>query len=189
VARSIANNRHAQLSDNAFSTLVKRAEEDSVLAEKVGMRTDIPPRLFRQLLMRASDVVQKRLLAKAKPETQTEIRRVLAQVTDEVAAKAAPRNYAAALATVRALHSQAQAKGNRHRGIRQVGKVRGDHCRSRNPVRGPRRGCRPAHERRARRSGSHSRARKWVRLVDRKAILNARPGGETITACARRRAR
>jgi uncharacterized protein (DUF2336 family) len=110
VARSIANNRHAQLSDNAFSTLVKRAEEDSVLAEKVGMRTDIPPRLFRRLLMRASDVVQKRLLAKAKPETQTEIRRVLAQVTDEVAAKAAPRNYAAALATVRALHSQHKLK-------------------------------------------------------------------------------
>jgi uncharacterized protein (DUF2336 family) len=110
VVRSIANNRHAQLSDNAFSTLVKRAEEDSVLAEKVGMRTDIPPRLFRQLLMRASDVVQKRLLAKAKPETQTEIRRVLAQVTDVVAAKAAPRNYAAALATVRALHSQHKLK-------------------------------------------------------------------------------
>ena len=110
VARSIANNRHAQLSDNAFTTLVKRAEEDNVLAEKVGMRTDIPPRLFRQLLMRASEVVQKRLLSKAKPETQTEIRRVLAQVTDEVGAKAAPRNYAAALAAVRALHSQHRLK-------------------------------------------------------------------------------
>jgi uncharacterized protein (DUF2336 family) len=104
VARSIANNRHAHLSDNAFTTLVERAEQDGVLAEKVGMRTDIPPRLFRQLLMRASEVVRKRLLAKAKPETQT--RRVLAQVTDEVAAKAAPRNYAAALAAVRRLHSQ-----------------------------------------------------------------------------------
>ncbi|MGB9260759.1 MAG: DUF2336 domain-containing protein, partial [Pseudolabrys sp.] len=105
VARSIANNRHAHLSDNVFTTLVERAEQDGVLAEKVGMRTDIPPRLFRQLLMRASEVVQK-LLAKAKPETQTEIQRVLAQVTDEVAAKAAPRNYAAALAAVRRLHSQ-----------------------------------------------------------------------------------
>jgi uncharacterized protein (DUF2336 family) len=110
VARSIANNRHAQLSDNAFATLVKRAEEDSVLAEKIGMRTDIPPQLFRQLLMRASEVVQKHLLDKAKPETQTEISRVLAQVTDEVAAKAAPRNYAAALAAVRALHSQHKLK-------------------------------------------------------------------------------
>jgi uncharacterized protein (DUF2336 family) len=106
VARSIANNRHAQLSDNAFGKLVKRAEQDGVLAEKVGMRTDIPPRLFRQLLMQASEVVQRRLLSKAKPETQAEIRRILAQVTDEVAAKAAPRNYAAALAAVRTLHKE-----------------------------------------------------------------------------------
>ena len=106
VARSIATNRQAKLSDNAFSTLIKRAEQDGVLAEKVGLRTDIPPRLFRQLLMQASDVVQKRLLAQAKPETQAEIRRVLAKVTDEVAARASPRNYTAALAAVRALHKE-----------------------------------------------------------------------------------
>ena len=106
VARSIATNQNARLSEGAFTTLVKRAEQDGVLAEKVGMRTDIPPRLFRQLLMQASDVVQKRLLAQAKPETQAEIRKVLAKVTDEVAAKAAPRNYAAAMAKVRALHKE-----------------------------------------------------------------------------------
>ena len=106
VARAIATNAQAHLSDNAFTTLVKRAEDDSVLAEKVGLRNDIPPRLFRQLLIQATEVVQKRLLAQAKPETQAEIRRVLAKVTDEVAAKAQPRNYAAALATVRALHKE-----------------------------------------------------------------------------------
>jgi len=106
VSRSIATNHKAQLSDNAFGTLVERAERDGVLAERVGLRTDIPPRLFRQLLMQASDVVQKRLLAQAKPEIQAEIRRVLAQVTDEVAVKAAPRNYTAALAAVQALHKE-----------------------------------------------------------------------------------
>lgn len=106
VARSIATNQNARLSESAFTTLVQRAEQDGVLAEKVGMRTDIPPRLFRQLLMQASDVVQKRLLAQAKPETQFEIRKVLAKVTDEVAAKAAPRNYTVALAKVRALHKE-----------------------------------------------------------------------------------
>jgi uncharacterized protein (DUF2336 family) len=106
VARSIATNKEAQLSENAFSTLVRRAEQDNVLAEKVGLRTDIPPRLFRQLLMQASDVVQKRLLAQAKPDTQAEIRRVLAKVTEEVGAKAKPRNYAAALAAVRAMHKE-----------------------------------------------------------------------------------
>jgi uncharacterized protein (DUF2336 family) len=106
VARSLATNPKARLSDDAFATLVKRAERDGVLAEKVGLRTDIPPRLFRQLLMQASEVVQKRLLAQAKPETQAEIRRVLAKVTNEVAARVAPRNYSAALAAVQALHKQ-----------------------------------------------------------------------------------
>ena len=102
VARAIANNQHAQLSDNVFITLVKRAEQDDVLAEKVGMRTDIPSRLFRQLLQ-SSEMAQRRLLAKARPETQSEIRRIL---SDEVAAKAAPRNYTAAPAAVRALHQE-----------------------------------------------------------------------------------
>jgi uncharacterized protein (DUF2336 family) len=104
VSRSIATNAAARLSENAFTTLVKRAEQDSVLAERVGARTDIPPRLFRELLMKASDVVQKRLLATAKPETQAEIRKILAKVTDEVGVKAAPRSYTAALAAVREMH-------------------------------------------------------------------------------------
>jgi uncharacterized protein (DUF2336 family) len=106
VSRSIATNAAAKLSENAFTTLVKRAEQDSVLAERVGLRTDIPPRLFRELLIKASEVVQKRLLATAKPETQAEIRKILAKVTHEVGAKAAPRNYTAALAAVRELHRE-----------------------------------------------------------------------------------
>lgn len=108
VARSVANNRQARLSDTAFTALVKRAERDGVLAEKVGLRTDIPPRLFRQLVMQAGSIVQQRLLAQAKPDTQAEIRRVLAKVTEEVAAKAAPRNYTTALAAVQARHKEKQ---------------------------------------------------------------------------------
>jgi uncharacterized protein (DUF2336 family) len=106
VSRSIATNTAARLSENAFTTLVQRSAQDGLLAEKVGQRTDIPPRLFRQLLMQASDVVQKRLLAQAKPETQAEIRRILAKVTDEVGVRAAPRNYTAALAAVREMHRE-----------------------------------------------------------------------------------
>lgn len=106
VVHSVATNQQAKLSENAFTELVKRAERDDLLAEKVGQRTDIPPRLFRQLLMQATEVVQHRLLASARPETQAEIKRVLTKVVGEVGAKAAPRNYAAALATVRALHRE-----------------------------------------------------------------------------------
>ncbi|MGI8525226.1 MAG: DUF2336 domain-containing protein [Pseudolabrys sp.] len=106
VARSIATNQQARLSEKTFTALVARAGHDGALAEKVGMRTDIPPRLFRQLMIQATEVVQKRLLAQAKPETQAEIRRVLEKVSSEVAAKVAPRNYTAALQVVRALHAQ-----------------------------------------------------------------------------------
>jgi uncharacterized protein (DUF2336 family) len=103
VARKVAENRGARLSDDSFSKLVGRAERDGVLAEKVGLRSDIPPRLFRDLLLKATEVVQQRLFASAKPETQAEIRRVLAKVSGEVGATAAPRDYSAAQRTVEVL--------------------------------------------------------------------------------------
>ncbi len=166
VSRALATNNDARLSELGFSTLVNRAQQDDVLAEKVAQRTDIPPRLFRQLLMQASEVVQKRLLAQAKPETQAEIRRILAKVTDEVAAKAAPRNYATALAAVRALHQAAQARRSRRRRIRQGRQIRGDHRGAGDALLGAGRSGRPADERRARRSGADPRARRRFQLAD-----------------------
>jgi len=105
VARTVAANQGAQLSNQAFATLVTRAHDDDVLAEKVGSRTDIPPRLFRELLMKAANVVQQRLLASARPETQAEIRSILERVSGEVGQKAAPRSYAAALEKITALNA------------------------------------------------------------------------------------
>jgi uncharacterized protein (DUF2336 family) len=101
VARSVVTNRQARFSPDSFSKLVQRAKLDGVLAERIGSRTDIPPHLFRQLVLQATEVVQKRLLASARPETREEILRVLSQVSDAVGATAAPRNYDAALAIVR----------------------------------------------------------------------------------------
>jgi uncharacterized protein (DUF2336 family) len=103
VIHNVAGNQHARLSESGFTTLVKRAEADGMLAEKVGQRPDIPPHLFRALLMQATDLVQRRLLSKAKPETAAEIRRVLAKVSNEIGAKARPRDYTEALRTVNAM--------------------------------------------------------------------------------------
>ena len=89
VVRNVADNQSAKLSEGGFSALVKRAEGDGELAEKVGQRPDIPPHLFRDLLVRATAVVQQRLLAAAKPETQAEIQRVLDKVSKEFG-KSAP---------------------------------------------------------------------------------------------------
>ncbi|MGE3147960.1 MAG: DUF2336 domain-containing protein [Pseudorhodoplanes sp.] len=107
VARKVADNPGAKFSDASFSVLVGRAEKDGVLAEKIGQRQDIPPHLFRELLIRATEVVQKKLLAAAKPETQSEIRRVLAKVSEELAGQASrPRDYTQALDAVRALKKE-----------------------------------------------------------------------------------
>jgi len=103
VARRVAENRGARLSDDSFTVLVARSSGDDTLAERVGQRPDIPPPLFRALLLRATAVVQQRLFASATPEIQAEIRNVLARVSREVATKAAPRDYAQAQRTVAAL--------------------------------------------------------------------------------------
>ena len=103
VVQKVADNPGARLSEAGYSSLVRRAQNDGDLAASVAHRADIPDHLFRELLMRATEVVQRRLLAAAKPETQAEIRRVLAKVSGEVAASIHPkRNFSAAQETVRA---------------------------------------------------------------------------------------
>src|SRR5271156_518439 len=81
VAHSVADNRRARLSASSFFRLVKRAENDGILAEKVGLRTDVPPQLFRELLSKATAIVHRRLLGSATPEQRVEIRSVLEKVS------------------------------------------------------------------------------------------------------------
>jgi uncharacterized protein (DUF2336 family) len=104
VVLNVAGNATARFSDNGYSKLVSRAVSDGALAETVAKRPDIPDRLFRELLVRATAVVQQRLLASARPETQAEIHQVMARVSNEVADQAPPlRNYKAAIEKVREL--------------------------------------------------------------------------------------
>ena len=108
VAHTVADNQRARISETGFVTLVKRAERDGILAQKIGTRPDIPSHLFRDLLMQATEVVRRRLLANATPEAQAEIQRVLAKIAGEVGAEAAPIDYAKALNTVVALDHAGQ---------------------------------------------------------------------------------
>ena len=96
VARRVAENRAARISTTGFSRLVKRAGDDGVLAETVGLRPDIPAPLFRELLTRATAVVHERLLAAANPERKAEIENVLSKIAKEVGARVGPRDYRAA---------------------------------------------------------------------------------------------
>ena len=83
VVRNVAGNSGARLSQNGFSTLVRKAETDGILAEKIGQRSDTPQPIFHQLFIQATHIVQKRLLATATPQTQDKIRRVLADISEQ----------------------------------------------------------------------------------------------------------
>jgi len=93
VARRVADNRGARISEKGFYRLIKRAEEDGILAEKVGLRPDIPPPMFRDLLSKATAIVHRRLIASATPEVRAAICDVLAKVSKEVGARVGPRDY------------------------------------------------------------------------------------------------
>jgi uncharacterized protein (DUF2336 family) len=103
VARCVADNRGARISQDGFVSLVRRAEDDGILAEKVGLRPDIPEPMFRELLIKATAVVRNRLLVAATPGGKAEIQRVLAKVSKEVGARAGPRDYSAAQRVVLSL--------------------------------------------------------------------------------------
>jgi len=94
VTHRLARNAGARFSDTGFTTLVHNAETDESLAEKLGLRIDIPLRLLRDLLLKATDAVRARLLALAPSETKDEVQRVLAKISNEVTREAtAVRDY------------------------------------------------------------------------------------------------
>jgi uncharacterized protein (DUF2336 family) len=96
VLRSLAENFDAHLSDAGFVALIEATARDGVLAERIGRRPDLPPRLFRDLVLDTTQAVRQRLLASAKPEMRSEIRRALAEVSEKTPAEAVQRDYSAA---------------------------------------------------------------------------------------------
>ena len=102
VVHSVARNDGARFSDPAFGILVERASGDDALAQRVGVRADIPRRHFVNLLAKASESVQKKLVA-ANPHAADHIRYVVAHIEGKLAAAQA-RDYTAARAQVEALH-------------------------------------------------------------------------------------
>jgi uncharacterized protein (DUF2336 family) len=107
VLRRLADNRGARLSDDGFCVLVERAKTDGLLAEKVVLRPDVPPRLFHDLLT-ATDAVQRRLTAGAAPARRSEIRHMEANVGHEEDPPDVRRDYSRAQRRVAALHQQGE---------------------------------------------------------------------------------
>ena len=67
VSNALARNMGARFSECGYATLVGRAERDEGLAEKLGVRLDIPGSLLRELIGKVADVVRARFLTASRP--------------------------------------------------------------------------------------------------------------------------
>lgn len=107
VKYGLAGNNGAQFSESGFASLVNSAENDDDLTERIGLRVDLPPRLLRRLLSKATAAVRARLLAAAPAETRDTIQQVLLQISNEIYREIAPaRDFSEALEIINSMQKQ-----------------------------------------------------------------------------------
>jgi uncharacterized protein (DUF2336 family) len=103
----VAGNSGAMFSESGFAALLKAAESDDKLAEAAGSRLDIPLRLLKELLLRATEAVRSRLLSRTPPEFRDEMQRALSAAAEAVNAESSkPRDFQAARIFVEGLHEK-----------------------------------------------------------------------------------
>jgi uncharacterized protein (DUF2336 family) len=113
VVNSVVRNNGARLSDFGFLHMIKRAEGDSILAEQLGLRKDIPRHVFQQLIAKASDDVRKRL-ERERPNMVEDIQSTVTDVAGELQSKFGPvsRGYYVAKRVVTTQHRQGNLNEN-----------------------------------------------------------------------------
>lgn len=84
VHRKLASSLDARFSEGGLSRLVKHAEVDDTLTEKLGLRLDLPVHLLRQLMEKARSIVRDNLLRLAPPDHRDEIKQVLSGIDGNV---------------------------------------------------------------------------------------------------------
>jgi Uncharacterised protein conserved in bacteria (DUF2336) len=113
VVNSVATNNGARFSDFGFLHMIQRAEGDSILAEQLGLRKDIPRKVFQQLIAKASDNVRKRLRHE-RPDMVDQIQSSVTDVAGALQSKLGPvsRSYFVAKKVVTTQHRQGNLNEN-----------------------------------------------------------------------------
>jgi uncharacterized protein (DUF2336 family) len=113
VVNSVATNDGARFSDFGFLHLIQRAEGDSILAEQLGLRKDIPRHVFQQLIAKASDDVKKRL-EHERPAMVDQIQTSVTDIAGTLQSKFGPvsRSYFVAKRVVTTQHQQGNLNEN-----------------------------------------------------------------------------
>lgn len=104
--RMLANNPGARFSEKGYAALVEIAGRDDMLAESLGLRSDLPEAMLHKLLSVTNDVVRARLLKAAPREKRDKIEAATAPLAAQGGGSrpARPADYSEALAMVDALN-------------------------------------------------------------------------------------
>jgi uncharacterized protein (DUF2336 family) len=113
VVNSVATNSGARFSDFGFLHMIKRSETDSILAEQLGLRKDIPRHVFQQLIAKASDDVRRKLEWE-RPDSAGQIQASVTDVTGALQSKFGPASmsYFNAKKVVVARHQRGELNEN-----------------------------------------------------------------------------
>jgi len=105
VVTSVASNTGASFSNFGFLHMIKRSAEDSILAETLGLRRDIPRPMFQQLIAKASADVRRKL-EHERPDLVGEIHSSVTEVAGALQSKFGPatKKFFAAKRAVTARH-------------------------------------------------------------------------------------
>jgi uncharacterized protein (DUF2336 family) len=105
VVHSVVANNGARFSDFGFLQMIKRSEGDSILAEHIGLRKEIPRHMFQQLITKASDDVRRKL-ERERPNLVDQIQNSVTEITGALQSKFGPasKSYFNAKRLVTALH-------------------------------------------------------------------------------------
>ncbi|MDE1932356.1 DUF2336 domain-containing protein [Bradyrhizobium sp.] len=105
VLHTLARNTGARFSDTGYAALVEKADGDDMLSEAVGSRRDIPVRLLRDLLARATEAVKARLLALIPPAQREQLTQILLNISTTIGGASKDTRYANAERAIQSLQS------------------------------------------------------------------------------------
>lgn len=93
VLQSVAANPGARFSERSFLHMLQRTQNDTILAETLGARKDIPRHIFQQLIARAGERVKEKMIATAGDDAAA-VSGIVTDATGDLQSKFGPASHA-----------------------------------------------------------------------------------------------
>lgn len=94
VLHKVTGNHGAHFSSRGFARITSKAEQDANLAAAIAARRDVPPSLFDELVLKATETVRQRIMVTAAPEVRERVTQTLSSIARQVTQSEARRSAA-----------------------------------------------------------------------------------------------